>query len=343
MRRAEVSGFDAHLALCLLSLASALALCPDKVRLRLSTHVFLLSPAWCGGKRAKMLLNPAASFDLAVRLRRGTLSLGEAFAFMSGLYFRGKLAYGSRFGPAIGGRDRTFVITPTQGLRSPVSAVTIGSAARVRVGGRERGRSALPRAARARSPRARRVAGTRRARRPARQHRDVQVRGRPPAASSGRASCFPPSFIGRGDMSRGGLLLRAAREGVELEYAPLDSVTQRHGPRPPKLEPDARYSCRNTSTGSTDAARRAGHAHASDRHDDQHERHADERRRIGRARFEEQAWRARACEKYATTTPATRPMAAGRAPCAIISRTTLARVAPSAIRTPISRVRCATA
>jgi len=49
--------------------------------------------------------------------------------------------------------------------------------------------------------------------------------------------CFPPSFVGRGDMSRGGLLLRAAREGVELEYAPLDSVTQRHGPRPPKLEP----------------------------------------------------------------------------------------------------------
>jgi hypothetical protein len=56
------------------------AVCPDKVRPRLSTHVFLLSPAWCGGKRAKMLLNPAASFDLAVRLRRGTLSLGDALA-----------------------------------------------------------------------------------------------------------------------------------------------------------------------------------------------------------------------------------------------------------------------
>ena len=123
--------------------------CPDKVRLRLVTHVFLLSPAWCGGKRAKMLLNPAASFDLAVRLRRGTLSLGEAFAFMSGLYFRGKLAYGSRFG-RYGGRDRTFVITPTQGLQSPWSRHG-GSAPRVRVSGHERGRSALPRAARTRS------------------------------------------------------------------------------------------------------------------------------------------------------------------------------------------------
>src|SRR2546426_247399 len=45
---------------------------------------------------------------------------------------------------------------------------------------------------------------------------------------------FPPSFVGRGDMSRGGLLLRCVRAGMELPYAPLQGAI-RHGPRPPKL------------------------------------------------------------------------------------------------------------
>jgi hypothetical protein len=40
---------------------------------------------------------------------------------------------------------------------------------------------------------------------------------------------FPPSFVGRGDMSRGGLLLRGAREGKELDYAPIAGAV-RHGP-----------------------------------------------------------------------------------------------------------------
>ena len=45
---------------------------------------------------------------------------------------------------------------------------------------------------------------------------------------------FPIEFVGRGDMSRGGLLLRQAREGVELEYAPVAGAVL-HGARPPKL------------------------------------------------------------------------------------------------------------
>ena len=48
---------------------------------------------------------------------------------------------------------------------------------------------------------------------------------------------FPISFVGRGDMSRGGLLLRQAATGEELEYVPLDAASTRRGPRPPKLEP----------------------------------------------------------------------------------------------------------
>jgi hypothetical protein len=47
---------------------------------------------------------------------------------------------------------------------------------------------------------------------------------------------FPRDFVGRGDMSRGGLLLRRAREGVELEYARIAGAA-RHGARPPKLPP----------------------------------------------------------------------------------------------------------
>jgi hypothetical protein len=43
-------------------------------------------------------------------------------------------------------------------------------------------------------------------------------------------------FIGRGDMSRGGLLLRAARAGSELPYPPVQG-TPRRGARAPRLPP----------------------------------------------------------------------------------------------------------
>ena len=48
---------------------------------------------------------------------------------------------------------------------------------------------------------------------------------------------FPSQFVGRGDMSRGGLLLRAMDAGVELEYVPVFSGANRRGKRPPRLEP----------------------------------------------------------------------------------------------------------
>ena len=43
-------------------------------------------------------MSDRATFDLAVRLRGpGGAALGEVFSFMSGLYFRGKLAYARTF------------------------------------------------------------------------------------------------------------------------------------------------------------------------------------------------------------------------------------------------------
>jgi hypothetical protein len=47
---------------------------------------------------------------------------------------------------------------------------------------------------------------------------------------------FPSEFVGRGDMSRGRLLLRCVAEGRELTYVPLGGATRR-GRRPESLSP----------------------------------------------------------------------------------------------------------
>src|SRR2546430_5018170 len=89
---------------------SVMAQSPNIVR------VFLLSPANASGERMQMLLRPAAEFDLAQRVRAGTASLGEAFAFTSGLYFRGKLAYAERFARTPEEVPGVLVIAPGAGL-----------------------------------------------------------------------------------------------------------------------------------------------------------------------------------------------------------------------------------
>ena len=70
--------------------------------------VYLLSPANCAGTRARLLLKSQTS-PLTARLANGGAPLGEVFTFMSSLYFRGKLAYATRFGLA-------YVIAPGRGL-----------------------------------------------------------------------------------------------------------------------------------------------------------------------------------------------------------------------------------
>jgi hypothetical protein len=73
--------------------------------------VFLLSPARCGGERAEMLARSKS--PLGVQLRAGSAPLGDVFAWLSALYFRGKLAYASRFSTAV------YVMTPGAGLLPP--------------------------------------------------------------------------------------------------------------------------------------------------------------------------------------------------------------------------------
>jgi hypothetical protein len=200
-----------------------------------ASRIFLLSPAYCGGRRAAMLLRPESPGDLAVRLRAGQLTLGEAFAFMSGLYFRGKLAYARAFSAhAPDDPAPVLVITPTRGLQPPEALVTpelLREFASVDVDAGD---------ARYRAPLERDVSALAARLTPSipvillgsiatGKYVDVL------AAVLGARLHFPPSFVGRGDMSRGGLLLRSARAAVELEYAVLVPGTVRRGPRPPKL------------------------------------------------------------------------------------------------------------
>src|SRR5690242_8521963 len=86
--------------------------------------IFLLSPARCDGRRAKILLNPTASFDLAVRTRTSGAPIGEIFSFLSGLYFRGKIAYARAFGRRERNAPTHFVITTDRGLVTPDTLVT---------------------------------------------------------------------------------------------------------------------------------------------------------------------------------------------------------------------------
>src|ERR1700761_4844175 len=89
---------------------------------------FILSPAHSGGKRAAMLSRPGATFELARRVQIGDATLGEVFAFCSGLYFRGKLAYARHFARPLARVPGALVITPSRGLLpwdSPVNPASL--------------------------------------------------------------------------------------------------------------------------------------------------------------------------------------------------------------------------
>jgi hypothetical protein len=215
-----------------------------------SSQIFLLSPAYCAGRRAAILRNAKAASPLALQLRDERLSIGEAFAFLSGLYFRGKLAYACAFGRAPASAPPVLVITPTRGLVPPDAPITpamFDEFAGVDLGMNE--------------PRFRTPLGRDVARLASSLPQDARVILLGSVATGkyvdilvgplGRRLHYPLAFIGRGDMSRGGLLLRSARSGAELEYAVLDPTATRRGPRPPRLEPLSRHS----TAGSEDPAR----------------------------------------------------------------------------------------
>jgi hypothetical protein len=148
---------------------------------------------------------------------------------MSGLYFRGKLAYAERFG-------RALVITPTRGLQPPSMPFNLALLREFAVGDVSIDnpiyRSALERDIQA-------IAKT------LTRGSHVVLLG---SVASGKyvdvllpilgdRLRYPTAFVGRGDMSRGGLMLRSADSGDELEYGPLTAGVRPRGSRPPKLDP----------------------------------------------------------------------------------------------------------
>ena len=202
-------------------------------------RIFFLSPASSSGERARLVFNPHAGFPVAVALRTPEgAPLGEVFTFLSGLYFRGKLGYARAFARPPKGVPGVVVITPSEGLVSPQSPVTLD---------RLRAWAGVPI-----------DAGDSRYRRPLERDARLIDEAAGPGCEVvllgsiasgkyvdvllkifGERLLFPTAFVGRGDMSRGGLLLRCTDEGRELEYGPV-ATSIRHGARPPRLQPRRR-------------------------------------------------------------------------------------------------------
>jgi hypothetical protein len=183
---------------------------------RLPPRLFLLSPAHVGGTRARFLLSPKSPFPLAVRFHTEGAPLAEVFTFASGLYFRGKIAYAAHFADPRRG-DLVRVITSNAGLVDPATPISprdlqaygltdIDPADPKYHGPLRRDARKLARklGASAQAILLGSIATP--------KYRD------PLLAVFGPRLYFPSDFVGRGDMSRGALLLRAARAGHELPY-----------------------------------------------------------------------------------------------------------------------------
>lgn len=188
--------------------------------------VFLLSPARCGGQRGSYLLRDGACFELALRLRAGEANLSEVFTFMSGLYFRGKVAYANAFGRRSDAGPHALVIVPGRGLLPLDTAVTLRklrAIAQVPVDVRD-DRYCRPL-----------LRDTRRLHRALPPEVPVVLLGSIATRkytqllgeALGERLHFPAEFRGIGDMSRGALMLRRAASGQELVYERVSAIPAR--------------------------------------------------------------------------------------------------------------------
>jgi len=181
-------------------------------------RIYLLSPAHTGGKRAQLLVRPEAAFDLAERVRSPEgAPLGEVFSFLSGLYFRGKMAYAEAFAEPPPGLPGALVITTGRGLLPPETPITtedLAYFAGVPLDLRDPGyraplEAALVRLVSTLPPKARLVLlGS------ISSSKYVELL----LEVAGERLYFPEAFVGMGDMQRGARMLRAAREGEPLTY-----------------------------------------------------------------------------------------------------------------------------
>jgi hypothetical protein len=195
-------------------------------------RIFLLSPASTDGLRARQLTSPRAGFGAAQRYRGPEgVAIEEAFIFMSSLYFRGKITYARHFADpppelSLGTPDDgILVIAPGFGLVPPSWRITPEEMKKLR-------RTPVDLKSRAYCA-------------PMKKHVE-QLRDLAPDAwvvllgsvatgkyvdlllpTLGDRLLFPRDFAGAGDMKRGGMMLRAAREDRELAYVTLAAPRRR--------------------------------------------------------------------------------------------------------------------
>lgn len=203
-------------------------------------RIFILSPARLDGERAQMLFEARTKSPIAAQLRtREGVAIGEVFRFLSSLYFRGKLAYANKYvrapenAPWMG--SGALVMTANRGVlpvETRVCLEHLEAFAETDIGRGDREfRAPLERDAKKISE----AIGER---------GEIVLLGsiaskkyvEPLISVFGERLLFPGEFVGRGDMSRGGLLLRAVEAGEELQYLQVLGAP-RHGTRPPKLVP----------------------------------------------------------------------------------------------------------
>ncbi len=202
------------------------------------SRIFLLSPANAGGRRYSILTSEKASFELALKFRAGSATLGEIYSFISGLYFRGKIAYSAAFGADPREASNAFVIVPGLGLLPPETVLSpdqLRATAEINVDeNNPLHHDALLAAAASLDS--------------ATGHQcSFVLLGSVASAKYTTALLkvldhrllFPAEFVGRGDMSRGGIMLRSAASGQELTYIPV-SGSQLRGSRPARLDPKQR-------------------------------------------------------------------------------------------------------
>ncbi len=200
-----------------------------------SSRIFLLSPAKAGGRRYSILTSDKANFELALKFRAGSATLGEIYSFISGLYFRGKMAYATAFGAGPDKASSAFVIVPGHGLLPPdtvFSLEQLRATADIDVDeDNPVHHDALLEAAASLDG----VTG---------HQCSFVLLGSVASAKYTTALLkvldqrllFPAEFVGRGDMSRGGIMLRSAASREELTYIPV-SGAQLRGRRPARLDP----------------------------------------------------------------------------------------------------------
>jgi hypothetical protein len=184
------------------------------------------------------VLRENSTSDLACRLRRKGVALGELFSFVSGLYFRGKLAYARAFSAPPLGLSGALVITANGGLLTPETVLRLDQVRELAVNdinaAEQRYRAPLERDCRLLSESMGDLG-------------DIVLLGsiatpkyvEPLLDIFRERLLFPGEFVGRGDMSRGALMLRSVEACKELAYVPVLNAIRR-GLRPPKLPPFVR-------------------------------------------------------------------------------------------------------